>query len=89
MKSPKPPSDQKFTQRFAGYFAFAIVLIIAGIITALIFVEIPEANKSVLIALAGALTGLLTAIGQYYWGSSLGSKSKDETIRKIACKEED
>jgi hypothetical protein len=50
---------------------------------ALVFAEIPEANERILGVVAGILLGWGGAVVQFYYGSSEGSKDKDETIRDI------
>lgn len=54
-----------------GYTAFA-----------LISHEVPAGNKDAILILFGALANAYLALTSYYFGSSLGSKQKSETIDK-------
>ena len=56
-----------------GFFALLLVLV---------FVTIPEQNKDILNIVIGALIGAFTAVVGYFYGSSLGSKEKNEMLRK-------
>lgn len=64
-------------------FGALILILYFGVITLLFLKPIPEPNRDVLIAIAGALTGLVITIGNYYWGSSAGSAAKDKTITEM------
>jgi hypothetical protein len=44
----------------------------------LIFVDVKPENKDILIYVLGSLTGAVTMVLGYYFGSSLGSKEKDQ-----------
>jgi hypothetical protein len=44
----------------------------------LIFVDVKPENKDILIYVLGSLTGAVTMVLGYYFGSSLGSKDKDK-----------
>jgi len=54
-----------------------------GILTALIFVDIPPTAKDVLYVMVGVLGTLVTGVVQYYFGSSSGSSSKSESINSF------
>src|SRR3990172_1849137 len=47
-----------------------------GILTALIFADIPPTAKDVLYVMVGVLGTLVTGVVQYYFGSSSGSSNK-------------
>lgn len=57
-----------------GFFALLIGLMVF---------DVPEKNSQVLNVMLGALGTMVTAVANYYFGSSSGSKSKDEKIAKM------
>ena len=54
-----------------------------GILTALIFADIPPTAKDVLYVMVGVLGTLVTGVVQYYFGSSSGSSNKSESINQL------
>jgi len=63
--------------------AYGSVLGFFGILTALIFVDIPPTAKDVLYVMIGVLGTLVTGVVQYYFGSSSGSSSKSDAINTL------
>ncbi len=57
-----------------------------GLIFTLIFHQVPQQNHDIVIALIGAISGSVTTIVAFYFGSSKSSQTKDETIQEIAKK---
>lgn len=49
----------------------------------IIFVDVDEQSKDILIYVLGALTSAVTMVLGYYFGSSMGSKEKDEKIKEL------
>jgi len=49
----------------------------------LIFTEITEASKDILIYVLGAVNSASTMVLAYYFGSSVGSKDKAEELKKV------
>ena len=49
----------------------------------LIFTEITEASKDILIYVLGAVNSASTMVLAYYFGSSIGSKDKTEELKRI------
>jgi hypothetical protein len=71
----------KKTREIAMYILGGIILI--GFFTLLyiiIFVGVPEQNKELLNITVGALIGSFTSVVGYFYGSSVGSKNKDELM---------
>jgi len=60
-----------------GFFA------ILGVIS---FVELPAASQAPVNILLGALTAMLSQVGNYYFGSSAGSSKKNEMIGSLLNK---
>lgn len=76
--------------RLDAFLVVALVLLMGGILTALIFVPIPKDNEELFSALASGVVG--SGIGAYIgyrWGSSKGSATKDETISALTQKVKD
>jgi hypothetical protein len=55
-------------------FSFALFLMF-------FFVEITASNKDILIYILGSLNGAMVMVLGYYFGSSLGSKEKDDKLK--------
>ena len=53
-----------------------------GLLIALIYIAIPQENKDILNIVIGALIGAFSSIVGYFYGSSLGSKEKNEMLKK-------
>ena len=53
-----------------------------GVLAMLVFVDIPQAAQQPINLLLGALTAMLTQVGNYYFGSSAGSSRKNAIIQK-------
>ena len=54
-----------------------------GLFAVLIFVEVTNESKDILIYILGVLSALMTQVASYYFGSSMGSKDKSEELRRI------
>jgi len=74
--------EDKFSKRFIYIFALGLAAATFILIGMLMFVEIPEANRSIVDMAIGALvaTGLIQVI-QFFFGSSKGSKDKADQIK--------
>ncbi len=53
-----------------------------GVLGLLVFAEIPQAAQQPINLLLGALTAMLTQVGNYYFGSSAGSAHKNKLLEK-------
>jgi hypothetical protein len=49
----------------------------------LIFVDVDATSKDILIYILGVLSAAVTQILSYYFGSSMGSKDKDDKLNKL------
>ena len=56
-----------------GFFVLLIILV---------YVDVPDRNQELLYLVIGALIAAFSGIVSYFFGSSLGSQSKDEFLRK-------
>lgn len=74
------PHDRRIFKMGVGILATVFIIILL-----LFFVQIPDKNEQVLTTVIGTVvgTGLGSVIG-FYYGSSMSSKAKDETITKLA-----
>jgi hypothetical protein len=70
----RAPLDPLALLFVAGFMAFAF---------ALLFVEVPEKNTTLVNMIAGSWITFVGAITSFRWGSSDGSKNKDVTIAKV------
>ena len=63
-----------------------LLVLFAGILGALVFVNIPEKNETLFAGLSGSVVGAsLTAYINWRWGASSGSAAKDATIATMAA----
>ncbi len=69
--------------RMPGYIATCVMVGFFGILTAMIFVVIPDTAHDPLMIMLGALGTLVTQVGAYYFGSSAGSARKTEQVERL------
>lgn len=50
---------------------------------ALLYVPIPDASKEAIMLVTGAVIASFSSVVNYYFGSSAGSKTKEETIEGL------
>ena len=70
--------DDKFSKRFIYYFATVIVIISFGYIFFSSFYTIPVANARIIDLLTGGVIAIISTIVNFFFGSSQGSRNKDE-----------
>lgn len=63
--------------------ALGVVTLSFILFTVLIFVEVKAEAKDILIYILGILSAVVTQIISYYFGSSAGSKEKDDKIKGL------
>lgn len=65
-----------------GFLAIAIILLIACIVLMLLMkpISIDERTAGVLMVVIGVLTGCLKDVYSFFFGSSKGSKEKDDVL---------
>ncbi|MGR3433510.1 MAG: hypothetical protein ACU0CO_01275 [Shimia sp.] len=61
----------------------AIILGFFGVLAFLFRVGLPAQGGEVLLILVGALSAMTTQVGNYFFGSSTGSKAKDDIISDL------
>lgn len=64
----------------AGMFVFGVFYVIWQ----LMHFEVPRGNKDALNIIFGAITGSLTTIVAFYFGSSKSAQSKDSALQEMA-----
>lgn len=69
-----------------GFLAVAIISIISVIVLVLLLctVKMTDTVQGVLMTMIGVLTGCLKDVFGFYFSSSSGSKTKDDTIKSMA-----
>jgi energy-converting hydrogenase Eha subunit A len=65
------------------YLALGITGLSFVLFGILIFVEVKPEAKDILIYILGVLSALVTQVASYYFGSSAGSKDKDEKLKGV------
>lgn len=77
----------QFSKRFVYYFAIAIFTVTSLYIAAITFGSVPEKNLRFADTILGFLLGtLLTTIINFFYGTSKGSKEKDQLIDSVMKK---
>lgn len=71
------------TKIITPVLAVLITALSFGLFAVLIFVEVTNESKDILIYILGVLSALMTQVASYYFGSSVGSKDKSEELRRI------
>ena len=71
------------TKIITPVLAVLITALSFGLFAVLIFVEVTNESKDILIYILGVLSALMTQVASYYFGSSMGSKDKSEELRRI------
>lgn len=66
-----------------GTLAITITLMVTAIGVLFAF-RPPDASNTILISMISTVTTVFVMVFQFYFGSSPGSKEKDETIKQIA-----
>lgn len=76
--------DDLFTKRFLYYLASFIMISLMVLLILLFFVEIPEGNNEIIYMAIGIFMGIVSTVAAFFFGSSSGSKQKnDEIIQAI------
>ncbi len=73
-----------FARRFIYLFALFFTGLALGLWYAILFVDIPAEKENIIYLLAGASSSILTQIIAFFFGSSTGSKAKDELLSNLA-----
>ena len=63
--------------------ALGSVILSFALFAVLIFIEVKPEAKDILIYILGVLSAAITQILSYYFGSSVGSKDKDDKIKGL------
>lgn len=85
MQSEALNQNDVFSKRFIYYFAIFITFLQIAYAFGVTFFEIPKENMRNADTLLGVMVGGgLTAIITFFYGSSLGSSIKNETIKKLS-----
>ncbi|MEQ9518642.1 MAG: hypothetical protein RLN89_04300 [Parvibaculum sp.] len=77
----------KTGDKMPGFIASAALAGFFGILTAMIFAELPEGSQAPLNVMLGALGSLVVAIGNFYFGSSAGSSAKTTLIADLIARQ--
>jgi len=76
-------SQDVLVRRFPYFLSGSIVLFGFILFGILLMGIIPSDKENIVFAILGLVGGYLTQVISYYFGSSRGSASKDETIKKM------
>jgi hypothetical protein len=77
-------SDDKFVRRFVYWFAIIIIISCFAMMTLILLNQIPQESKDFAYLILGTLTGMLTSVVAFFFGSTKGSDSKNEAIKNLS-----
>lgn len=84
MQSNALKSDDKFVRRFVYWLAIFVIIAAFGMMTMILMNQLPEGSKEFAYLIMGNLTGALTTILAFFFGSTRGSEVKNETISNLS-----
>ena len=84
MQKDAGKSEDKFVRRFIYWLAILILLASFGMMTMILLNEIPEQSREFAYLIMGNLTGAMTSILAFFYGSTRGSESKNEVIKNLS-----
>lgn len=73
--------------RMPAFIALSVLAGFFGILSVMAFTDPPQGSEASLNVMLGALGSLVVAIGNYYFGSSAGSSSKNALIERLSSRE--
>lgn len=76
-----------FVKLTPSILSLVVVLLTFAVFGVLMFAEINDKNKDVIVYVLGALNSAMTIILGYHFGSSKGSASKDDTINALSTQQ--
>lgn len=81
------PNSSWLSKNIPGMLALGVTLGFFGMLAWMLNYDVPTTNKDILNIMLGSLGTAWVSIVGFYFGSSMGSKTNAEAIRKIAQKE--
>ena len=64
-------------------FGMSIIILTFIYFFSTTFIIVPQGNNDIRNLILGYVSGILSTLAGYYWGSSASSKSKDKTIQTM------
>ena len=80
-------SPDRFVRRFIYYLALVVLVAALAMMTLILTGEIPADNKEFAYMIMGSLTTSVATVLAYFFGSTKGSDSKNETISNLSKKD--
>lgn len=72
--------SQNLTNKTRVFFGVVICLIYVFIISALIYIPIPEMNRGIIDVMFGSISTMMGMVFTFYFGSSEGSSKKTDAL---------
>jgi hypothetical protein len=72
--------QQQTLNRVGALVAIALLILQGFALYALVFLGIPEGNNNALMFVLGSLSGNVTAVVSFFFGSSSSGKAKDDAL---------
>jgi hypothetical protein len=83
MQATAIKSDDKFVRRFVYFLAIFVIVAAFSMMALILLNQLPEGSKEFAYLIMGNLTGALTTILAFFFGSTRGSEVKNETIKNL------
>jgi len=77
-------NQDKFIRRFPYYLAAGVLLCIFGLFLFIITGEVTTQNEAIVYTILGTLSGAAISILSFFYGTTRGAESKNETIKTLA-----
>lgn len=77
-------NQDKFIRRFPYYLAAGVLLCIFGLFLFIITGEVNHTNEAIVYTILGTLSGASISILSFFFGSTRGAESKNETIKNLS-----
>jgi uncharacterized membrane protein len=77
----------RLSKNIAPYLAIGTTILTFGLFLFILIREVDEGKKEIIFYILGVLSAVVTQIFAYYFGSSMGSFEKAQTIDKIVRKD--
>lgn len=74
----------RFQEKVSASLAFFVVALVAYAFTLLMFKDIPQPSRDIIMVLIGVIATNATQAVQHWFGSTPGSQRKDDTISVLA-----
>lgn len=79
-----PPYHTRYEEKVSAYLSFFVIFMVAYAFTLLMFVDIPQPSRDIIMVLIGVIATNATQAVQHRFGTTPASQRKDDTIATLA-----